>query len=288
MPPSCVPLSEDVIAIQRQWLAQKVLEAKGLTAASHSSRSIPLNEDLAAVRAAPMEFHQGDKLTPDYDSHRLVQSTSSLKQGYHDGDDARSISTATMTAMSVEAAPPLHLPTFKPAIGCITANEFLVRCFVARLRSSGVTVIKHSRSRFKKASRPCKLKLDEDGETLIWMSCRSIEEAEKSWSGQGAKRLNLSTCKEVRMALTPDPTNPIYTGTAILREQCEGQNAHKSFALIFDQRSFDVTSLTEDQCKMLVEGFSALCYRLHQKENDVVLREHKNETTISKKNCIQF
>jgi hypothetical protein len=66
----------------------------------------------------------------------------------------------------------------------------------------------------------------------------------------------------VRHAWSPDPQNPMYTGTPILRQKCEAANAHKSFALIFKQRTVDITAVTADQCKVLMEGFSALCFRL--------------------------
>ena len=54
----------------------------------------------------------------------------------------------------------------------------------------------------------------------------------------------------------------MYTGTPILRQKCEAANAHKSFALIFPKRTVDITAVTADQCKVLMEGFSALCFRL--------------------------
>jgi len=54
----------------------------------------------------------------------------------------------------------------------------------------------------------------------------------------------------------------MYTGTSILRQKCEAANAHKSFALIFPKRTVDITAVTADQCKVLMEGFSALCFRL--------------------------
>lgn len=54
----------------------------------------------------------------------------------------------------------------------------------------------------------------------------------------------------------------MYTGTQILRQKCEAANAHKSFALIFKTRTVDITAVTADQCKVLMEGFSALCFRL--------------------------
>jgi hypothetical protein len=54
----------------------------------------------------------------------------------------------------------------------------------------------------------------------------------------------------------------MFTGTPILRQKCEAAFAHKSFALIFEKRSLDITAVTADQCKVLLEGFSALCFRL--------------------------
>ena len=54
----------------------------------------------------------------------------------------------------------------------------------------------------------------------------------------------------------------MFTGTTILRQKCEAANAHKSFALIFPKRTVDITAVTADQCKVLMEGFSALCFRL--------------------------
>jgi len=56
--------------------------------------------------------------------------------------------------------------------------------------------------------------------------------------------------------------NPMFTGTPILRAKCEASNAFKSFALIFPRRTVDITAVTADQCKVLMEGFSALCFRL--------------------------
>lgn len=55
----------------------------------------------------------------------------------------------------------------------------------------------------------------------------------------------------------------MFTGTPILRSKCEPSNAFKSFALIFPKRTVDITAVTADQCKVLMEGFSALCFRLH-------------------------
>jgi len=39
-------------------------------------------------------------------------------------------------------------------------------------------------------------------------------------------------------------------------------NSNQSFSLIFPKRTVDITAKTADQCKVLMEGFSALCFRL--------------------------
>lgn len=163
-----------------------------------------------------------------------------------------SISTATQTH---EVRMPMYLPTFKPATGCTNASDFVVRCFVARLRS-GITVVKHGRSRWCK-SRLRVLHIHADGRSLSWKPAEGEPNSSKR-----PPKLDLSTCLEVRHAWSPDPQNPMYTGTPILRQKCEAANAHKSFALIFKQRTVDITAVTADQCKVLMEGFSALCFRL--------------------------
>jgi len=165
-----------------------------------------------------------------------------------------SMSTATQT-QTHEVNTPMYLPTFKPATGCTNASDFIVRCFVARLRA-GITVVKHGRSRWCK-SRLRVLHIHPDGRSLSWKPA-----AGEPASSKRPPKLDLSTCTEVRHAWSPDPLNPMFTGTAILRQKCEAANAHKSFALIFPKRSVDVTAVTADQCKVLMEGFSALCFRL--------------------------
>mmetsp|Transcript_30487 Transcript_30487/g.84994 ORF Transcript_30487/g.84994 Transcript_30487/m.84994 type:complete len:296 (+) Transcript_30487:3-890(+) len=165
---------------------------------------------------------------------------------------AQSLSTATQTH---EVRMPMYLPTFKPATGCTNASDFIVRCFVARLRS-GITVVKHGRSRWCK-SRLRILHIHPDGRSLSWKPALG-----EPTSSKRPPKLDLTTCLEVRHAWSPDPQNPMYTGTPILRQKCEAANAHKSFALIFPKRTVDITSVTADQCKVLMEGFSALCFRL--------------------------
>lgn len=164
----------------------------------------------------------------------------------------QSLSTATQTQ---EVRMPMYLPTFKPATGCTNASDFIVRCFVARLRS-GITVVKHGRSRWCK-SRLRVLHIHPDGRSLSWKPAPGEPHSPKR-----PPKLDLTTCEEVRHAWSPDPQNPMYTGTPILRQKCEAANAHKSFALIFPKRTVDITSVTADQCKVLMEGFSALCFRL--------------------------
>jgi len=168
------------------------------------------------------------------------------------GGCGQSLSTATQTH---EVRMPMYLPTFKPATGCTDASDFVVRCFVARLRA-GITVVKHGRSRWCK-SRLRILHVHQDGHSLSWKPA----EGEPS-SSKRPPKLDLNACIEVRHAWSPDPQNPMFTGTAILRQKCEAANAHKSFALIFPRRTVDITAVTADQCKVLLEGFSALCYRL--------------------------
>ena len=163
-----------------------------------------------------------------------------------------SLSTATQTH---EVRQPMYLPTFKPATGCTNASDFIVRCFVARLRS-GITVVKHGRARWCK-SRLRILHIHPDGRSLSWKPAVG-----EPTSSKRPPKLDLSTCEEVRHAWSPDPLNPMFTGTSILRHKCETANGHKSFALIFPKRTVDITAVTADQCKVLMEGFSALCFRL--------------------------
>lgn len=194
-----------------------------------SDQGDPLGDDIKGVHA--------DKSPEKYS--RIISSSASL-------------STATQTH---EVRMPMYLPTFKPATGCTNASDFIVRCFVARLRS-GITVVKHGRSRWCK-SRLRILHIHPDGRSLSWKPAVGEPNSSKR-----PPKLDLSTCKEVRHAWSPDPLNPMFTGTPILRQKCEAANAHKSFALIFPKRTVDITAVTADQCKVLMEGFSALCFRL--------------------------
>jgi len=164
----------------------------------------------------------------------------------------KSVATATLNAGDTM---PMYLRTFKPATGCTNASDFVVRCFVARLRA-GITVIKHSRGRWCK-SKPRTLHIHPDGRSLSWKPAEGEPASSKK-----PPKLDLTECLEVRHAWSPDPQSPVYTGTPTLRLKCEAANAHKSFALIFKTRTVDITAMTADQCKVLMEGFSALCFRL--------------------------
>jgi len=164
-------------------------------------------------------------------------------------------SSSVATISTHEIRLPMYLPTFKPATGCTNASDFIVRCFAARLRA-GITVVKHGRSRWCK-SRLRILHVHADGRSLTWKPAPG-EPSSKS----KPPKLDLSLATEVRHAWSPDPLFPMFTGTPILRQKCEAANAHKSFALIFPKRTVDITALTADQCKVLMEGFSALCFRL--------------------------
>ncbi|KAL7578410.1 hypothetical protein ACA910_012807 [Epithemia clementina (nom. ined.)] len=195
------------------------------------------------------DYPDSDNALNDANQASEEEATNIPKEFLNSG---QSISTATQTH---EVRMPMYLPTFKPATGCTNASDFIVRCFVARLRS-GITVVKHGRSRWCK-SRLRVLQIHPDGRSLTWKPAEG-----EPTTNRKPPKLDLSTCLEVRHAWSPDPHNPMYTGTPILRQKCEAANAHKSFALIFKHRTVDITAVTADQCKVLMEGFSALCFRL--------------------------
>lgn len=195
------------------------------------------------------DYPDSDNAMNDHNQTSEEDATNIPKEFLNSG---QSISTATQTH---EVRMPMYLPTFKPATGCTNASDFIVRCFVARLRS-GITVVKHGRSRWCK-SRLRVLQIHPDGRSLTWKPAEG-----EPTTNRKPPKLDLSTCLEVRHAWSPDPHNPMYTGTPILRQKCEAANAHKSFALIFKHRTVDITAVTADQCKVLMEGFSALCFRL--------------------------
>ena len=209
----------------------------------HSDRALSSDRDNKSIKQDIVA--QDDTTNNNNDTNLGLGDFNNLSSG-------QSLSTATQTH---EVRMPMYLPTFKPATGCTNASDFIVRCFVARLRS-GITVVKHGRSRWCK-SRLRILHIHPDGRSLSWKPAQGEPQSSKR-----PPKLDLTTCEEVRHAWSPDPQNPMYTGTPILRQKCEAANAHKSFALIFPKRTVDITSVTADQCKVLMEGFSALCFRL--------------------------
>jgi hypothetical protein len=166
------------------------------------------------------------------------------------------------------------VPNFKPADGCTNASDFIVRCFSARLRTTGFTVLKHNQSRWSKSQQRV-LYLLPDGKTLTW----KVPEGEKEKSKGMRPKLDLTKCKEIRHAWTKDPSTRKKTGTAVLRSKCREGMAGKSFSLIFAKRTLDVTAYSNDQCKVMLEGFSALCFRL---QLDQMEKDDGSSNTINK------
>mmetsp|Transcript_64618 Transcript_64618/g.75820 ORF Transcript_64618/g.75820 Transcript_64618/m.75820 type:complete len:289 (-) Transcript_64618:956-1822(-) len=153
---------------------------------------------------------------------------------------------------------PKKSKTFIPATGCNNSSDFLVRCFAARLRN-GITVIKHPKRKYSKSKQRI-LYVASDGRSLAWKAplTKSI-----SCAADKDQVLDLTSCTEIRRASSPDPTSSNMRGTPILRQKCTNTDmASRSFSLIFPDRTVDITALNDDQYKMLLDGFSALIYRL--------------------------
>jgi len=66
------------------------------------------------------------------------------ESGYQESTTFRSIIASQFTIPEMDS--------FTPATGCRDASDFIVRCFVTRLRS-GITVIKHGRGRWYSTSK---------------------------------------------------------------------------------------------------------------------------------------
>lgn len=150
------------------------------------------------------------------------------------------------------------VPKFKPAVNCSNASDYVVRAFVARLRL-GMPVIKHNRSRWSK-SQQRELILLPDGKTLSWKPVEGETDKGKR------PKLDLLKCIEVRHAWSKDPDTRKKLGTGVLRSKCKDGSASKSFSLIFNKRTLDITAMTTDTCKLMMEGFSALCFRLQMEK----------------------
>lgn len=200
------------------------------------------------------------------------------------------VKSAAATAASQDQGA-IKVPNFKPADGCRNASDFVVRCFSARMRISGFVVLKHNRSRWSKAKYreifllpDCKtltwkeVELDADGNPAPTDNTNTTHSnnvnasndggTKKSTSSSKKKRhprIDLSSCLEIRHAWSADPLTKNKTGTSVLRSRCKESLAGKSFSLIFAKRTLDFTAFSNDQCKVLMEGFSALCFRLQLK-----------------------
>ena len=243
-------------------------ESSSNSTAGHTASSGGHDDDpgVPDVRQYADKAYTGQNYDPLYDSpdiqgsehkveSRAIGEDSLNQAKYRDvANSSNSISSATHGTHQ-QVCMPMYLKTFKPATGCTNASDFIVRCFVARLRS-GITVVKHGRSRWCK-SRLRVLHVHSDGRSLSWKPALGEPSSSKR-----PPKLDLRTCIEVRHAWSPDPLTPMFTGTLMLRRKCEASSAHKSFALIFSRRTVDITAVTADQCKVLMEGFSALCFRL--------------------------
>jgi hypothetical protein len=149
------------------------------------------------------------------------------------------------------------VPNFTPAQGCYNASNFVVRCFTARLRTTGFRVLKHNRNRWSKANHRI-LYLLPDGKTLSWKIPEDEVDEENAGKskpcpqtgGPSKKikhpRIDLFTCLEVRHAWTKDPTSKDNKrGTPVLRQRLsQSQLASKSFSLIFKSRTLDLTAFS--------------------------------------------
>jgi hypothetical protein len=151
-----------------------------------------------------------------------------------------------------------RIPDFLPAANCGNAADYILRWFTARMRL-GFTILKHNRSRWSKSQKRI-LCLLSDGKTLSW---KPVEGSAGETSEKGKRpKLDLTKCKEVRHAWSPDPETRKALGTSVMRKRVKEGCESKSFALIFSKRTLDMTAMTADQCKVMMEGFSALCFRL--------------------------
>lgn len=161
-----------------------------------------------------------------------------------------------------------QVPQFTPAEGCYNASDFIVRCFTARLRTVGFTVLKHNRSRWSKSTNRV-LFLCPDGRTLSWRPTDEEMQKNKDKGTPKHPKIDLRTCLEVRHAWTKDPSSHNKRGTSVLRSRLsENHLASKSLSLVFKSRTLDVTAFSNDQCKVMMEGFSALCFRLQLRERE--------------------
>lgn len=240
-----------------------------------------LSEELSDIPSRERNAHLEQNLQqPKYELEQLPEHEvndsgyDSENQYRRSSKEAQPRSMASMefinmaTLSNAKEALGLFLPNFVPASGCTNASDFIVRCFVARMKL-GMLVTKHNRNRFVNSHervlfiRPDKFHLtwvpNEDEIPISRDSIRSITGRSKA---RKISIMDLSKCTEVRHAWGKDPRHPKYTGTATLRAKCKENRVKQSFSLIFPERTLDFTTGSYDQCKLLMDGFSALCFRL--------------------------
>ena len=82
------------------------------------------------------------------------------------------------------------LSTFKSVTGCTNISDFVVRCFVARLRS-GITVVKHGHSYWCK-SRLRILHVHPEGRSLFWRPALG-----EPSHGKRPPKLDLASCRKI-------------------------------------------------------------------------------------------
>ena len=103
-------------------------------------------------------------------------------------------STSTITTLDIKNTKhPLSLPNFIPAKESFDASDFTAQSFLAKLRSSGVTVMKHGRCVCSK-SKYRTLYIHLDKRNLTWRPAPGEPPSRKKKNSF----LDLSTCIEVR------------------------------------------------------------------------------------------
>lgn len=156
------------------------------------------------------------------------------------------------------------IPHFELAENVYDVSDFTVVTFVARLRLFGFNVTKYGRGSFF-STRQRTLRLNPDG---ISISCipHHKERRLRLRKGYATERFNLMECLGVRHAWTKDPDSRTKlvqkSGTKNLRHKGRKSSMYRSFSLIFPHRTLDLAASTSDQCFILMQGFSALCFRL--------------------------
>eukprot|EP00566_Odontella_aurita_P006996 CAMPEP_0113561780 /NCGR_PEP_ID=MMETSP0015_2-20120614/20163_1 /TAXON_ID=2838 /ORGANISM="Odontella" /LENGTH=742 /DNA_ID=CAMNT_0000463607 /DNA_START=175 /DNA_END=2406 /DNA_ORIENTATION=- /assembly_acc=CAM_ASM_000160 len=171
----------------------------------------------------------------------------------HSAQSVASLSTQTAT-QTHEVRMPMYLPTFKPATGCTNASDF--KSDASLLASAQASLLSSMADRGGASPAFAYSMFTPTGGPYVETGAGGAVQLKK------APKTGPEHVPGGKARVEPDPLNPMFTGTHILRQKCEAANAHKSFALVFPKRTVDITAVTADQCKVLMEGFSALCFRL--------------------------